>query len=355
MDETQKAMQRTDSLNAEGGAQVAVVGAGSWGTALAQLLAGNGNRVRMWARKPEVAEGINEQHRNVRYLSHVPLSPNVTATNDLGACLEDADAVVFVTPSRLLRTFATQAAPFLGPDVPVMVCSKGVEAGTGALSSDVLADELGGLSRVAVLSGPNHAEEVIERKPAATVIASVDLGTAQRFQRLFSTPWFRCYVSDDVVGVELCAALKNVVAIAVGVAAGCGYGDNTAAVLMTRGMAEMGRLVAECGGSPLTVMGLAGAGDLIATCTSEHSRNRSFGKLLAQGWSVQEYETKTHMVVEGAVACKTVLALAERVGVELPIAEGVRNLVWGGATVEEVARTLVGRELKPEFWGLEGR
>ena len=216
----------------------------------------------------------------------------------------------------------------------------------------VFEEVLGNRDRLAALSGPNHAEEVVLGIPAGTVIASPNRDLACYFRDLFTTDTFRCYTSDDYIGVELCAAFKNVIAIAVGASYGMGYGDNTAAMLMTRGMAEMSRLVSACGGQALTVMGLAGAGDLIATCTSEHSRNRTFGKALAQGGTLEAYEKRTHMVVEGALACKTICPLASRYEVELPIATAVRSIVWEHGALETIAHELFSRPLTTEFWGL---
>ena len=257
--------------------KVAVIGAGSWGTALANVLASNDNEVCMWARKPEVAEAITNEHRNPRYLSNAALDPAITATAKLEEALAGAGAVVVVTPSRLLRDFAERMKEVVSAETPIIICSKGVEQETMLLPIEIYADVLGNEDRLAVLSGPNHAEEVVYRTPSGTVIASPSEQTALFFRGLFASTSFRCYVSSDYIGVELCAAFKNVIAIAVGIAYGMGMGDNTAAMLMTRGMAEMSRLVYARGGDPLTVMGLAGAGDLIATCTSQHSRNRTFG------------------------------------------------------------------------------
>lgn len=334
--------------------KIAVIGAGSWGTALAQTLALGGNRVTMWARKPIVAETITNDHHNPRYLSGVMLSDAIDASTDLRTCAEGAEALVIVVPSRLVRQFAEDLAPLVTADTPIVICSKGVEENTGLLPVQVFAEVLGNEQRLAALSGPNHAEEVVLGVPAGTVIASSSNETACYFRDLFTTPTFRCYTSSDYVGVELCAAFKNVIAIGVGAAYGVGYGDNTAAMLMTRGMAEMSRLVKACGGDALTVMGLAGAGDLIATCTSEHSRNRTFGKALAQGATLEGFEASTHMVVEGAVACRTLLPLAERHGVELPIATAVRSVVWEGVSPEAVGTKLFERPLTTEFWGLDG-
>ena len=332
--------------------RIAVIGAGSWGTALAQVLAGNGHDVGLWARKPEVAAAINAEHRNPRYLSEVALSERIAASPSYEDALEGACAAVIVTPSNIMRDVADRLAGLVGEDFPVIVCSKGVEEGSGLLPVEVFEAEMGNARRLAVLSGPNFAAEVIRGIPSGTVVASPDPGTAAFFQELFASDAFRTYASDDVIGVELCAAFKNVIAIAVGVSYGIGFGDNTAAMLMTRGIAEMSRLVVRCGGQALTCMGLAGTGDLVATCTSEHSRNRRFGKLLAEGGTLEEFTERTHMVVEGALACRTLKTLADAYGVELPITDVVRSVVWEGADPRDVAKTLTSRPLTTEFYGL---
>ena len=332
--------------------RIAVIGAGSWGTALAQVLAGNGHDVGLWARKPEVAAAINADHRNPRYLSDVVLSERIAASSSHEEVLEGACAAVIVTPSSIMRDVADRLAGLVAEDFPVIVCSKGVEEGSGLLPVEELGGRRGIAESMAVLSGPNFAAEVIRGIPSGTVVASPDAGTAAFFQELFASDAFRTYASDDVIGVELCAAFKNVIAIAVGVSYGIGFGDNTAAMLMTRGIAEMSRLVVRCGGQALTCMGLAGTGDLVATCTSEHSRNRRFGKLLAEGGTLEEFTERTHMVVEGALACRTLKTLADAYGVELPITDVVRSVVWEGADPRDVAKTLTSRPLTTEFYGL---
>ena len=332
--------------------KIAVIGAGSWGTALAQLLAGNGCNVGLWARKPEVVKGINAEHRNCRYLSDVELHESIVATLSYRDALLRAKAAVIVTPSSLMRGVARALSDVVDADFPVIICSKGVEDGSGLLPVEVFEAEMGGAHRLAVLSGPNHAEEVIKGIPSGTVIASSSRDTAEFFQKLFATDSFRTYMSDDVCGVELCAAFKNVIAIAVGLSYGIGYGDNTAAMLMTRGLAEMSRLVVRAGGRSITCMGLAGTGDLIATCTSEHSRNRRFGKLLAAGGTLDDFTEQTHMVAEGALACKTLKTLSEHYDVELPITDVVRGIVWGGDDPREAAALLTSRPLTTEFYGL---
>ena len=333
--------------------KVAVIGAGSWGTALAQLLANNGHDACLWARKDEVVRTINEQHFNPRYLSEVVLNERVSASTSYTEALEGAAAVVVVTPSILLRNVSRElVAAGLSETTPLVVCSKGVEVETGMLPMDVLAAELGNPSRFAVLSGPNHAEEVIRGVPAATVIASESEETARLFQELFASQAFRTYTSADACGVELCAAFKNVIAIAVGVSYGLGNGDNTAALLLSRGLAEMSRLVVACGGEAITCMGLAGTGDLVATAMSRHSRNRRFGEMLAAGKTLDDFTTETHMVAEGAYACRSLDTLAKRYGVELPITDVVRSIVWEGADPFVVAKSLVDRPLTTEFYGL---
>lgn len=332
--------------------KIAVIGAGSWGTALSQLLAGNGHNVSLWARKPEVVQSINAQHRNPRYLSDVALHEGIVATLSHRDALLRARAAVIVTPSNLMRGVARALSEAVDSEFPVIICSKGVEEGSGLLPVEVFEAEMGGAHRLAVLSGPNHAEEVVKGIPSGTVIASPSQETAAFFQEAFASEAFRTYVSDDVCGVELCAAFKNVIAIAVGLSYGLGNGDNTAAMLMTRGIAEMSRLVVRAGGRAITCMGLAGAGDLIATCTSEHSRNRRFGKLLAEGGTLDDFTAQTHMVAEGALACKTLGTLSDHYQVELPITEVVRSVVWEGLDPRAAAAELASRPLTTEFYGI---
>lgn len=332
--------------------KIAVIGAGSWGTALSNLLAGNGHNVSLWARRSEVVSSINKRHRNPRYLSDVDLHPDVVATLSHRDALLRARAAVIVTPSNLLRGVARAMADAVDRDFPVIICSKGVEEGSGLLPIEVFASEMGNADRFAALSGPNHAEEVIRGIPSGTVVASPARETAEFFRDVFAAPGFRTYVSSDVTGVELCAAFKNVIAIAVGASYGLGFGDNTAAMLMTRGLAEMSRLVVKAGGEAITCMGLAGTGDLIATCTSEHSRNRRFGKMVAEGKTLDDFTKETHMVAEGALACRSIGTLAAHYDVELPITDAVRRMVWEGADPKVLGRALADRPLTTEFYGI---
>ena len=311
--------------------KVSVIGAGSWGTALSQVLANNGHNVGLWARKPEVVKAINSEHRNPRYLSDVELNPDIVATLSYRDTLLRARAAVIVTPSTLVRGAARALADVVDSDFPVIVCSKGIEEGSGLLPSDILDAEMGNRSRFAVLSGPNHAEEVVHGVPAATVIASESPDTAAFFQEMFACESFRAYTSEDACGVELCAAFKNVVAIAVGMSYGLGFGDNTAALLVSRGLAEMSNA---------------------AYCLWQNARNRTFGEMLAAGKTLDDFTAETHMVAEGANACRNVKVLADRYGVDLPIADAVRSVVWEGADPKLLARDLTSRSLKPEFYGI---
>lgn len=332
--------------------RISVIGAGSWGTAVSWLLSGKGHDVRLWAREPEIAEGVNCNHRNPLYLPDVALAASVVASSDMEEALHGAEAVVMVTPSVGVRTTAEAMQPFLGADTPVVILSKGVENGTFMLMTEVLADVLGNDMRIAGLSGPNHAEEVSRGIPSATVVASHSEEVARLFQDAFMTPFFRVYTNTDVIGVELCGASKNIVAIAAGMCDGLGYGDNTKATLMTRGLAEMSRLGAAMGANPLTYMGLAGMGDLIVTCASRHSRNRGLGELIATGGTLKEYTDRTQMVVEGAVACVSIDELGKRKGIDLPITHMVREILYEGLSVKAAGDMLMGREARDELHGM---
>lgn len=327
--------------------KVALVGSGSWGTAIAHLLAVKGCAVTMWAHSESTAHAINAEHQNERYLPGVMLD-GVIATTSFEDALRDAACLVMVCPSSYLRNVAQQLAGFVSADLPVVVLSKGIEATSGFTMVEVLDDVLGNEDRLACLSGPNHAEEVSRDLPAATVVASSSERCAKFFQGLFSTHSFRVYTSFDVCGVELCAASKNIIAIANGMCCAMKLGDNASASLMTRGLAEVTRLVVALGGDGRTCLGLAGVGDLIATCSSEHSRNRMLGELLVAGGTLEEFEAKTHMVAEGAVACKTVTELAERFDVDMPIAQAVRRVLWEGLDPHVITEEFFDRPNKPE-------
>jgi glycerol-3-phosphate dehydrogenase (NAD(P)+) len=332
--------------------RISVIGAGSWGTAVCWLLGNNDHEIKLWAREPEIADGVNETHRNPMFLPDVDLPHSVSASADIGVALEGAEAVVMVTPSVGVRATAESMKPHINSDTPVVILSKGVEQDTLMLMTEVLEDVLGGRDRIAGLSGPNHAEEVSRGVPSATVVAAHNEDVARLFQDAFMTQTFRVYTNTDVVGVELCGASKNIVAIAAGVCDGLGYGDNTKATLMTRGLAEMSRLGLALGANPLTYMGLAGMGDLIVTCTSRHSRNRGLGEMVAKGGTMQEFYDKTHMVAEGAVACLSVAELGVREGVEMPITNMVKAVLYDGLDPRSAGAELMGRAARDELHGI---
>jgi glycerol-3-phosphate dehydrogenase (NAD(P)+) len=331
---------------------VAVIGAGSWGTSTSWLLGGKGHDVRLWARECEIAEGVNATRHNPSFMSDIELPPCVYATCDIADALHGAEAVVMVTPSIGVRSTAESMKPFLPATTPVVILSKGVEEGTLLLMTEVLEDVLGSRDRLAGLSGPNHAEEVGRGVPSATVIAAYDDRVGRFFQDIFMTRFFRVYTNPDVVGVELCGASKNVVAVGAGMSDGIGYGDNTKATLMTRGLAEMSRLGHAMGANPLTYMGLAGVGDLIATCTSRNSRNRALGEFVGRGGTLEGWRAQTNMVAEGAFACMAVEALGKREGIELPITQQVRAVLYDGVPVADGEEALLGRAARDELHGM---
>jgi glycerol-3-phosphate dehydrogenase (NAD(P)+) len=329
-----------------------VIGAGSWGTSASWLLGGKGHEITMWAREPEIAAGINATHHNPIYMKDVVLPDGVRATPDIERALHGAEAVVMVTPSMGVRSTAESMVRFLPKETPVIILSKGVEEGTLLLMTEVLEDVVGNRDRLAGLSGPNHAEEVGKGVPSATVVAAYDDRVGRLFQDLFMTRFFRVYTNSDVVGVELCGASKNVIAVAAGACDGMGYGDNTKATLMTRGLAEMSRLGLSLGANPLTYMGLAGVGDLIATCTSKNSRNRALGEFVGAGGTLDGWRAQTNMVAEGAYACIAVKALGEKMGVDLPITNQVHAVLYEGQPVSAGEDALLGREARDEMHGM---
>jgi glycerol-3-phosphate dehydrogenase (NAD(P)+) len=333
--------------------KVAIIGSGSWGTAVTRLVSPQVESVVMWSYDPVVADGINERHHNPVQLPEFELAPNVRATTSMQEAARDADAVLLVVPSAFLRDTCAQLAPYVGAEVPVLVLTKGVERGTGDLMATVAAQELGNEARVAVLSGPNHAEEISQGTISAAVVAAEDPSVASFFQELLVCPSFRVYVTDDVRGVEICAAEKNVIAIACGVAVALGAGDNTLAVLMTRGLAEVSRIAVAVGANPLTCMGLAGMGDLVVTCTSRHSRNRTFGEAFVRGESLADYQKRTGMIVEGAEAAQSILGLAERHGVQVPITKAVHDLLYEELPLSCAIDALLERTPHEEFYGVD--
>jgi glycerol-3-phosphate dehydrogenase (NAD(P)+) len=329
--------------------RVCVLGAGSWGTAFSLVLADAGNDVTLWARREEVCETINRRRENTDYLPGVELPARVTATHDTERALADAEVVVFAVPSQTFRSNLEQWAPHVPSSAVMVSLMKGVELGTLKRMSEVIREVTdAGPERVAVVSGPNLSHEISQREPAASVVACADESVAKGLQRLVHSPAFRPYTSVDVVGCELGGAYKNVVALSVGMAVGLGFGDNTTASVITRGLAETARLAMAMEANPLTLMGLAGLGDLVATCSSPLSRNRTFGEKLGLGMTTEEIVASTRQVAEGAKSCSSLLALAEKVGVDAPIAEHVEAVVDGRMTAPEMMEAFIARDTKAE-------
>ncbi|MEP9364416.1 NAD(P)H-dependent glycerol-3-phosphate dehydrogenase [Nocardioides sp. CN2-186] len=329
--------------------KVAVFSAGSWGTAFSLVLADAGNDVTLWARREEVASAINDQRENPEYLPGVELPPTVQATHDVEKALHGADLVVLATPSQSLRENLTEWAPYVEPGATFVSLMKGVELGTLERMSQVIGEVTGaGPERIAVISGPNLAKEIARREPAASVVACEDERVAKLLQARCHSPAFRPYTSVDVLGCELGGAYKNVVALSVGMAVGLGFGDNTTASVITRGLAETARLAMALDANPLTLMGLAGLGDLVATCSSPLSRNRTFGEKLGQGMTTDEIYASTRQVAEGAKSCASLLALAQRTGVDAPIAQAVDAVVEGKMTAHQMMDAFIARDTKAE-------
>jgi glycerol-3-phosphate dehydrogenase (NAD(P)+) len=336
-----------------GVAEVAVLNAGGWGTALAVVLARAGHSVRLWARRPEQAAALATARVNEAYLPGVTLPPTVEPTSDLQEAVAGSAAVVVVPISAALRDLAHRLRTMLPDDVLVVHGTKGLERESLLRLSEVIESELGEAhrGRVGVLSGPNHAEEVGRGIPAAAVVASASEPCAAALQAILSGPTFRVYTNADVIGVELCGALKNVVALATGIGDVLGGGDNARAALITRSLAEMGRLVAAAGGRAETVAGLAGVGDLVATCTSRHSRNRRAGEQIGRGVPLERVLAESAQVVEGVPATRAALALAQRYGVSMPIAEQVHAVLFEGREPRDALTELMARDPTAERWG----
>lgn len=328
---------------------IAVLGAGSWGTTLANLLACKGARVRLWAYEPEVVAAINQDRVNPLYLPGVALAASLRADDDPRATVSGADVVVSAPPSHAVRSVARQVADALAPGTLVISVTKGIETDTLALMSQVYRECVPG-ARFVALSGPSFAAEVSQGQPTAVVAAAADDGAAKEAQQVFATPTFRVYTGHDVVGAELAGALKNVIAIAAGILEGLGLGHNPRAALITRGLAEMTRLGLAMGADPLTFAGLAGMGDLVLTTTGSLSRNRTLGVALGRGQSLEEYRRAHRTVAEGVNAAKAGAALGVRHGVELPIIHQVCEVLFGGMPPRDGVAALMGRELKSEQW-----
>ncbi len=329
--------------------KVAVFGAGSWGTAFSIVLSDAGNDVTIWGRREDVCATINEKRENTDYLPGIELDRRISATHDPEKALAGAETVVLAVPSQTLRQNLEEWAPYIPADAVLVSLMKGVELGSLKRMSEVIAEVTGAApERIAVVSGPNLAKPIAMREPAASVVACVDEEVAQRIQGLSHTRSFRPYTSVDVLGCELGGAYKNVVGLAVGMAVGLGFGDNTTASVITRGIAETARLAMALGANPMTLMGLAGLGDLVATCSSPLSRNRTFGEKLGQGMTTDEIIASTRQVAEGVKSCHSLLELAHRNGVDAPIAEHVDAVVAGRMTAQEMMDAFISRDTKAE-------
>ena len=321
--------------------RITVLGSGAWGTALAMLLSDNQHAVTLWSHNTEKAQQL-EQTRENPLLPGVTIPASIHITSDL-TCLQEAQLVVFAVPSFALRETAHKAAPFL-PDGAILVSvTKGIERGTHLRMSEIVREETGGKYSVAVLSGPSHAEEVARRLPTGCVVAAQEQGIAETVQHVFMNDVFRVYTHDDMVGVELSGALKNVIALCCGIGDGCGCGDNARALLMTRALTEMSRLAEKLGGRRDTLAGLAGIGDLIVTCTSMHSRNHRAGILIGQGKSAEEAMREVGAVVEGYYAAQSAEELSRELGVEMPICDAVYGILLRGTPVQEAVHGLMNR------------
>lgn len=329
--------------------KITVMGSGSWGTAFALVLADAGNDVTIWARRPELAAAINSGHRNPDYHADVVLPSAVQAVSDSEEALAGASVVVLALPSQTLRQNLSTWE--IDPDALLLSLAKGIEVGTGLRMSEMV-HQVSGIApaQIGVLSGPNLAGEIIARQPSASVIASTDHHTAVHLQRMCHTPTFRPYTNTDVIGTELAGATKNVIALAVGMGVGLGFGANAQASVITRGLAETSRLGVALGAEPQTFAGLAGLGDLVATCSSPLSRNRTFGEALGRGQSVAEIVASTRQVAEGVKSCASIRELSHEHGIELPIVDQVAEVIGGQCTPSEALSRLLSRSARSE-WG----
>ncbi|SFC28402.1 glycerol-3-phosphate dehydrogenase (NAD(P)+) [Alkalibacterium subtropicum] len=332
------------------GSRLAVLGAGSWGSALANVLTENGHQVTIWTRDQEQQNEINTRHTNTHYLPEFKFTDEIAATTDLKKAVKDVEAIVVVIPTSGIRELARRLDTILDRKVTIIHASKGLERKTHKRISTILDEELSCeyVTGIVALSGPSHAEEVINRDLTTITAASVHLESAQYVQKLFINDYFRVYTNTDIIGVEIGAALKNIIAIGAGIIAGLGYGDNAKAGLVTRGLAEISRLGVEMGADPLTFMGLSGVGDLIVTCTSPHSRNWRAGYQLGKGEAIQSVLDNMGMVVEGVSTTQAAFELAKEHAIEMPITEAIYDVLYKDAEVKYVILNLMKREGKAE-------
>lgn len=329
---------------------VAVIGAGSWGTALALVLADNGHQVKLWTRRREQAEELNKYHTNEMYLPKRTIPASIVATTDIENCVRAADYILLVVPTQAMRETVKKVSPFIPQEAVLIHASKGIEPDTHLRVSEMIAEELPDESKrqIVVLSGPSHAEEVSDRKPTTVTVSSTSIQLAEKVQDLFMNHYFRVYTNKDIIGVEIGGALKNIIALGIGLNDGLGYGDNAKAALMTRGLAEIVRLGVNLGANPLTFTGLTGLGDLIVTCTSQHSRNWRAGYKIGSGKSVTEVLEEMDMVVEGIRTTKAVHELSKRLQVDMPITNALYTVLFEDASPVEAAQQLMKRGRKQE-------
>lgn len=327
--------------------KIAIIGSGGWGTAISILLATKGNDVYLWSWIQEETDRLTRDRENKEFLPGVKFPETIYCSHDMGECTDGAELIITAAPSPATRTTAKQLAPFVADGQKIVNISKGLEEGTLLRLSEVYKQEIP-QAEVSVMSGPSHAEEVSRGLPTTNVVASKSLETAKFIQDIFMGDMFRVYTSSDVIGVELGGALKNVIALCAGISDGLGYGDNTKAALMTRGLAEIARLGKAMGAKQETFMGLSGVGDLIVTCTSMHSRNRRAGILLGQGKSLQETLDNVHMVVEGVNAASAAYEMSKKYNVEMPIVEEAYNILYNGANARDAVLNLMTREKREE-------
>lgn len=333
-------------------AKVSVIGAGSWGTALAVLLRKNGHEVTLWSIMEDEIRMISEKHEQADKLPGVRVDESIRLTTDLREAAQNRDVIIMAVPSIHIRSTSKSMAPHIRYGQLIINVAKGIEDGTLMTLPDIIAQEIP-QAEVALLSGPSHAEEVGIGLPTTVVAGAKRRRTAEYVQSIFMSDTFRVYTSPDMIGMELGAALKNVIALAAGMADGLGYGDNTKAALITRGMAEISRLAIAMGAKPETLSGLSGMGDLIVTCASRHSRNRKAGMLMGQGYTMQEAMDEVHMVVEGVYSAKAALALAKKYEISMPIIEQVNAVLFDGYPVKEAVSNLMMRDRKSEYQELD--
>lgn len=331
-------------------AEVTVLGAGSWGTALSIVLADNGHQVRLWTHHPEQAKTINQTHKNEKYLDAM-IPKEITAYHHLEEAIHDTDAIVIVVPTKAIREVCKKLNDILKHSPLLIHASKGIEPDTLKRISEIIREEMDQYTYedIVVLSGPSHAEEVAKRQPTTVTVSSLNEKNAKRAQDLFINESFRVYTSTDVIGIELGGALKNIIALGAGISDGLGYGDNAKAALLTRGLAEIARLGVSLGANPLTFLGLPGVGDLVVTCTSVHSRNWRAGNLLGKGQSLKEVLDQMGMVVEGVRTTKAAYQLAEKQNVEMPITKGIYEVLFNHKQPKDVVESLMSRDKREEL------